>query len=378
MTERIAIVHEWLTHRAGSERAVENMLQLMPQADLHAMVDFLPPDQRVHLMNKPVTTSFIQRLPFARKKYRGYLPLMPLAVEQFDLSKYDIVISSSHAVAKGVLTRSDQLHVCYCYTPVRYAWDLHNEYLSGSLRRGIRSVFARALLHYLRLWDISTAARVNAFVAISHYVADRIWNTYRRRAHVIYPPVDVHLFDPNRPRENHYLAVSRFVPYKRMDLIVETFSRLKLPLTVIGDGPELPRVKKDAAENITFLGWQTDESIREHMSRCKALVFAADEDFGIVPVEAQAAGAPVIAYGKGGSLETVLHGRTGIHFPEQTVESLTEAVRAMESGAYQFDTPTIRQHAEKFSAERFRREFADFLEKTKARFMKRAARTVEE
>lgn len=360
---KAAIVHEWLVSYAGSERVVEQILSLFPEADLFSLVEFLTPVQRDFIHQKPVTTSFIQRLPFAKKQFRQYLPLMPLAIERFDLSDYDLVISSNHAVAKGVLTRADQLHISYIHTPIRYAWDLQQQYLKGSkLDRGVRAIFVQLILHYLRLWDIATANRVDYFVANSHYIARRIWKTYRRPAQVIYPPVAIDRFRLGYPREEFYLTLARFVPYKRVDLIVAAFARLGLPLVVIGDGPDRPRIERLATPNIQILGQQSDAVVADYLSRCKAFVFAAAEDFGIAPVEAQAAGAPVIAYGKGGVTETVIAGKTGLFFPEQTVESLMGVVKDFEAKGDRFHPEDLRLNAERFSPDRFRQQFSQFVD----------------
>ncbi|MGB3494551.1 MAG: glycosyltransferase [Elainellaceae cyanobacterium] len=367
--ERMAIAHEWLVKHAGSERVVEQMLQVYPQADLFSLVDFLADDLRYFIQHKPVTTSFIQHLPLARKHFRQYLPLMPLAIEQFDLNDYDVVISSNHAVAKGILTRADQLHISYVHTPVRYAWDLQQQYLSGAgLRKGVKGAIARLMLHYLRLWDVVTANRVDAFLANSHYVARRIWKTYRRQAQVIYPPVSVDRFQPQRQRDDFYFVLSRFVPYKRVDLIVEAFAQLRYPLIIVGDGPDKARLQHLATPNITLLPPQPDAVIADYMNRCKAFVYMADEDFGIAAVEAQAAGAPVIAYGKGGITETVIHEKTGILFPQQTLESLVNAVKSFEARTDPFDIEILRQQAERFAPERFQREFSECVETTWTKF----------
>lgn len=360
---KIAIVHEWLVTRAGSEQVVEQMLRLYPQADLFSLVDFLPDEARIYLQNKSVTTSFLQRLPGAKRRFRAYLPLMPLAIEQFDLSGYDLILSSSHAVAKGVVTRPDQLHLCYVHTPIRYAWDFQHQYLRGSgLDQGIQSFPTRLILHYMRLWDLASAHRVDHFAANSQYIARRIQKFYRRPAQVIYPPVAVERFRYTESRENFYLAIARFVPYKRVDLIVSAFNQLGLPLVVIGDGPDRRQLEAFAAPNITLLPPQSDAVIAEYLQRCKAFVFAAEEDFGITPVEAQAAGAPVIAYGKGGATETVIAGKTGLFFSEQTVESLIQVIQDFESGQSNFAPDDLRHNAERFSPERFGQEFRQFVE----------------
>lgn len=372
MTRKIAIVHEWFTSHAGSEKVVEQILKVYPNADLYSLVDFLSPAQRKFIAGKPVTTSFIQSLPFARRHFRNYLPLMPLAVEQFDLSDYDLVISSHHAVAKGVLTRPDQLHISYVHTPLRYGWELQHQYLrQANLTRGAKSWLTRAILHYMRLWDVACANRVDAYIANSQYVARRIEKTYRRSATTIYPPVEVERFRADRPREDFYLTVSRFVPYKRVDLTVQAFIQLGLPLVVIGDGDSDKALRQMAdgnRGNIQFLGRQPNSVVEDYMQRCRGFIFPPEEDFGITPVEAQAAGAPTIAYAKGGQAETVLHEQTGYLFCHQTVESLVQSVRRLEASVGQFEAGVLRQNAERFSAERFRLAFQSFVETTWSRF----------
>ena len=365
---RVALVHDWLVTYAGSERVVEQMLNVFPQADLFSLVDFLPADTRKFIQDKPVQTSFLQRLPFAKSRYRSYLPLMPLAVEQFDLSGYDLVISSSHAVSKGVITGPDQLHVCMCYSPVRYAWDLQHQYLLESgLDKGPKSWLARTLLHRMRLWDARTANGVDHFIGISNFIARRIWKVYRREAAVIYPPVNTDVFTQVDYKEDFYLTASRMVPYKKMDLIVQAFAQMPdKHLVVIGAGPDFAKVQALAKPNVTLLGYQPFEVLKDHMQRAKAFVFAAEEDFGIVPVEAQACGTPVIAYGKGGALETVrgldTESPTGVFFLEQTPESLSQAVALFERSQARFDAAAIRRHALTFSEERFRTTFQSFVE----------------
>jgi glycosyltransferase involved in cell wall biosynthesis len=360
-----ALVHEWLDSYAGSEQVVEQMLRLFSEADLFTLVDHLPDDQRGFLQGCNVRTSFIQRLPFSRRKFRAYLPLMPLAVEQFDLSAYELVVSSNHAVAKGVLTREDQLHLCYVHTPVRYAWDLYHEALKApGVKRGPKNWMARLILHYLRLWDQVSSSRVDAYAANSHYVARRIWKTYRRRAEVIYPPVDVHRFDVQHHKDDFYVTVSRLVPYKRVDLIVEAFRHLpNKQLIVIGDGPEHASLAQNVPANVTLMGRQPADVVTHHLQAARAFVFAADEDFGISPVEAQACGTPVIAYGHGGSTETVVEGKTGVFFAEQTPASIVDAVEDFERREQAFDPAAIRDHAERFSPERFRRQFDTFVDR---------------
>lgn len=360
---RIAIVHDWLPLYGGAERVLEQMLHVFPHADLFSMIDAIPEAERGFLQHKPVRTSFVQKLPKAKTKYRSYLPLMPLAVEQFDLRGYDLILSSSYAVAKGVLTGPDQMHVCYCHSPVRYAWDLQGQYLEeAGLTRGVKSWLARALLHYVRLWDMRTAAGVDYFIANSRFVARRIRKVYRREATVIHPPVDVEKFTVGDAKEAFYLAASRMVSYKRMDLLAEAFARMpEQRLKIVGDGPELAKVRAKAGANAELLGYQRDGALRDLMQRARAFVFAAEEDFGIVPVEAQASGTPVIAYGRGGATETIVPEVTGIFFEEQTAESICRAVERFEDFPKGFDPGACRRNAERFSAARFRSEFASFV-----------------
>lgn len=365
---RVAIVFEWFQRFGGVERVISEMRKTFPGADLFALVHDPESLKGTPLEGVPVHTSFIQRLPFSKEKYRAYLPLMPLAVEQFDLRRYDLVLSSSHTVAKGVLTRADQLHVSYTHTPVRYAWDLYLDYLEDSgLTRGIKSAGARGLLHYLRLWDVAAANRVDTYVSNSSYVARRIKKLYRRSAHTIHPPVDVENFEYDGIREDFYVTVSRLVPYKRVDMMISAFTNMAKPLIVIGDGPERARLVRVAGPTVELLGYQSDETIKDHLQRARGFIFAANEDFGIAPVEAQAAGCPVIAYGIGGALETVVGqpapDATGVFFDKQTPEALAKAVRLFEKS----DAPApevCRRNAERFSRERFQREFYATVEES--------------
>lgn len=361
---QVGLVHDWLPVYAGAERVLEQMIRVMPEAEVYSLIDFIPEEQRDFLQGKSVHTSFIQRLPFAESGYRYYLPLAPFAIEQFNLYDHDIVVSSSYAVAKGALTRSDQLHVSYVHSPIRYAWDLQFQYLQQrGLKWGLRSMIARLVLHYMRLFDSTSANRVDVFAANSKHVARRIWKTYRRRAKVIYPPVDTDKFQLHEEKEPFYLAMSRLVEYKRMDLIVQAFSEMPdKELIVIGDGPEYDRLENMAGPNVSLLGHQPDEAVQYYMQHARAFVFAAEEDFGIVPVEAQACGTPVIAYGKGGVRETVVPGETGLFFDEQSVESLIHGVEHFATVQERFTPERIREHAEQFSTDRFRRELSDFID----------------
>lgn len=366
----VGLVHDWLPVYAGAERVLEQMINVFPEASLYSLIDFIDEDERGFLQDKSVNTSFLQHLPFAEWAYRYYLPLAPIAVEQFDVTDHDVVVSSSYAVAKGVLTRADQLHVSYVHSPIRYAWDLYHDSMNGGGRlRGLRGLVARLVLHYMRLYDVSTAKRVDAFVANSHHVARRIWKTYRRPAHVIYPPVDVDRFTMTTEKDDYYVAMSRLVPYKRMDLVVEAFTEMPdKELVVIGEGPEFAALKKQAGPNVTMLGYQPDEAVEHYLEHARAFVFAAEEDFGIVPVEAQACGTPVIAYGCGGATETVEAGVTGVFFDEQSPEHLQEAVRSFERLETTLNPEEIRAHAEQFAVPVFQSAFSAFLETAYADF----------
>ena len=360
---KTALVHDWLVTLAGAEKVLEAIYELYPSS-IYTLVRDEKKLKGSIFENADVKTSFIQKFPKASTQYRNYLLFFPLAIEQFDLSEYDIIISSSHAVAKGILSHSSQLHVCYCHTPIRYAWDLYHRYLKeANLTKGIKSSLVKLILHYIRVWDATTANRVDYFVANSKYIAKRIKKIYRRDSVVIYPPVDVDRFEVNTEKEDFFLTVSRIVPYKKIDLIVEAFSKLSdKKLVVIGDGPDFDKIKKKAGKNVELLGYQSFEVLKDYMQKAKAFIFAAEEDFGIVPVEAQACGTPVIAYGKGGVLETVIEGKTGLFFRKQTVESLIEAIKEFEKNEHLFDPIEIRKNAERFSKDRFKKEFKKFVD----------------
>ncbi len=368
---RVAIVHDWLVTYAGSERVLEQMLSCYPEADLYAVCDFVGDGDRGFLQGHKVRTTDIQRYPFARKFYRAYLPWMPRAVERLDLSRYDLIISSCHAVSKGVHTRLDQLHVCMCYTPPRYIWDMEDAYLrSAGLTRGLAAWAVRRMIGRLRAWDLQASRRVNAFIAISGFIAGRIRQCYQRDSVVIYPPVDTEFYRPGAVKEDSYVTASRLVSYKKVDLIVRAFAALPdQHLIVIGDGPEMKKIRRSATANVTILGYQASDVLKDYIQRARAFVFAAEEDFGIVAVEAQACGTPVIAFGKGGATETVRDGSTGIFFSEQTVESLTEAVHRFEGMA--FDPQLCRANAMRFAPERFRQELSAFVEQEWQSFCRR-------
>ncbi|MCK9738402.1 glycosyltransferase family 4 protein [Pseudomonas syringae] len=367
---KIAIVHDWLVSYAGAERVLASLINVWPAADLFAVIDFLSDQDRAHLHGKVARTTFIQKLPGARKHYARYLPLMPLAIEQLDLSGYDLIISSSHAVAKGVLCGPDQLHISYVHSPIRYAWDLQHQYLQESgMNKGIKGGLARLILHYIRLWDQRTSTGVDAFIANSGFIGARISKAYRRDSTVIYPPVDTLGFTAQGARGDFYLCASRMVPYKRMPMIVEAFAAMPdKRLIMIGDGPDLAKAQAIASQvsNVTLLGFQPGNVLLEHMRSAKAFVFAAEEDFGISPVEAQACGTPVIAFAKGGVMETV-HGLdhpqpTGVFYRQQTVASLIAAIGEFEAAQSRISSEACRANAERFSVARFEQEIKAFVE----------------
>lgn len=343
---RTAIIHEWLVSYAGSERCVESFTNIWKDADVFALVDFLNEEQRnIILKGKKANTTFIQKLPLARKKHRYYLPLFPIAIERLNLSDYKLIISSNHAVSKGVKTNKNQLHISYCHSPMRYAWDQSEYYLTG-----VKGFFAKAFMNYLRKWDLKSADNVNFFIANSNHIAEKIKRIYKRDSVVIYPPVDVDKFEVSEKKEDYYLIASRFVPYKKVDLVVEAFNHMpEKKLLVIGSGPEKEKIKAIARSNIEFLPHQEFPELKEYIKKAKAFVFAAEEDFGIVIVEAMACGTPVIALNKGGTAESVINGKTGVLFNEQNPDSIINAVKEFEKSIDNFEVQTIRKHAEKFS-----------------------------
>lgn len=365
---KVAIICDWLVTVGGAEKFLYEILNCYPEADLFSVIDFMDEEYRELLHHKTVKTTFIQKLPFAKTKYRSYLPLMPLAIEQLDVSDYDLVISSSHAVAKGVITGPNQVHLSYVHSPMRYAWDLQHQYLRESgLDKKLRGVAARYFLHKLRLWDLRSANGVDHFAANSMFIQQRIQKTYRRDAEIIHPPARLDKFTPHYQKENFYLTASRFVPYKRIDLIVESFKHMPdKELIVIGTGPDFEKIKSKAGKNVAMLGYQPDEQLLYYMQRAKAFIFAAEEDFGLVPVEAQACGTPVIALGKGGALETVRglsHLQpTGVFFPDQTVESICQAIKRFEEYQSRFNPDYCVENASRFSPQRFRDHFHYFVQ----------------
>jgi len=369
LPSRIAVVHDWLLDFAGGERVLAEILRCFPSADLFALFDHLPDAQRVHLGGRRARTTFLQNMPGIAARHQYYLPLMPLAIEQLDLTSYDLVISSSHAVAKGVIVSPDTLHICSIYSPMRYAWDMQFAYLSDSgLGGGLRGAMARMLLHRLRLWDHRSAAGVDHFVADSRFIARRVLKAYRREADVIYPPVDTERFIEGGTRGDTYVTVSRLWPYKRVDLLVRAFAQLPdRRLDVIGAGPDFANLKRIAPANVRLLGQQPDEVVLRHLQEARAFLFAAIEDFGIAPVEAQACGTPVIALGRGGAAETVAgldsEAPTGVLFGDQTEYAVVEAIRTFEASSHRIAPAACRRRAEGFSAARYRAEFSEYVER---------------
>lgn len=363
---RIAVIHEWLIDYAGSERVLREILELYPEADLFTLIDARDDELRAAIPRPVRATSFLQSLPSPRRWLRYYLPLMPLAVEQFDLAGYDIVISSSHAVAKGVITGPAQLHLSYVHTPMRYAWDLQHEYLrAAGLERGPRSWAVRLALHRLRQWDARSANGVDVLIANSFHVARRIRKAYRREAQVLHPPVDVAAFPLHEEKEDFYLTVSRLEPYKRVDLLIEAFRRIpERRLVVIGEGPEMTRLRAALPPNVKLRGRLPTAEVCSHMQRARAFLFAGIEDFGIVMAEAQACGTPLIAFGSGGAAEIVRAqdaGATGMLFERQTPESVLEAVRDFEGDPARFAPGACRENAVRFDRNLFRRRFEEIV-----------------
>jgi glycosyltransferase involved in cell wall biosynthesis len=366
---KVAIVHYWILGYTGGERVVSALLEMFPQADLFALLA----DEEITTRFAPhrVTTSFLQRVPGSHRFHRHLLPLCPLALEQFDLRNYDLVISSESGPAKGVITSANTLHISYCHSPMRYIWDLYHEYTNGKDMNGLTRVIFATVAHYMRMWDLASASRVDNFVANSNNIAARIRKHYRRDADVIYPPVDVTSGYVADTIGDYYLTVSRLVDYKRADLAVKACTELKRPLRVVGTGPQFKRLKEMAGSCITFLGELSDAQVREQYAHCRALLFPGEEDFGIVPVEAHSFGRPVIAYGRGGALETVAgfypgedvnpEEATGVFFAEQSAHALMEAVLAFEMVESKFSPALIRAQAERFDVTHFKEQLGNFI-----------------
>lgn len=365
---KVAIIHDWLVSYGGAERCLEVFHELFPQAPIFASV-YDPEKLPKTLSRLNIKTSFIQKLPRSKSTYRYYLPLMPIAFESFDLKKYDLILSSSHACAKGVKTSKNTCHICYCYTPMRYAWDMFDEYMKIERVGPLRRLAISFIMLFIRRWDWKNAKNVNYFIAISNFVADRIKKYYQRDSIVINPPVETKKFTPSNEVGEYYFVVSRLVPQKRVDIIIEAFNQLGLPLKIAGIGRDLNNLQKMAKSNIEFLGYQPDAVIADYMAKCKAFVFASKEDFGITPLEAQSAGRPVIVYNGGGAKETLIPGKTGILFDEQAPQSIIEAVNKF--GNMNFDSKEIREFALKFDREVFKKKIADYIQEKYSEYQRK-------
>lgn len=357
-----ALIADWYYTNGGAEKVIESINEIWDDFDHYALIDFLNDEDRAIILNgKKANTSFIQNLPFTKKNHRLYLQLFPIAIEQFDLSKYDLVISSSSSIAKGVLTHANQKHICYCHSPARYAWDLYHSSLKDFGSNFFKQLYAKYVLHKFRNWDVQSSNSVDYFVANSKNVANRIKKTYQREAVVIYPPVDTEFFELQSSKQDYYFAASRLVSYKKIELLVDTFNKLPdKELRISGNGPLYDKLSKKANDNIKFLGHISREKLKAELQNAKAFLFPPEEDFGISPVEAQACGTPVIAYNKGGSLETVENYKTGLFFNEHNTDSLISAIDEFEK--LNFDYNYISIHAKKFSKERFKKEFKDYID----------------
>lgn len=360
-----ALIHDWYYVNGGAEKVLQSINNIWPDFDHFALIDFLNNKDRQEIFtgnNKEVTTSFIQNLPTVKSNHRKFLQLFPYAIEQFDLREYDLIISSSASIAKGVLSNSNQLHISYIHSPMRYAWDLYQSTMEESGLKGIKAWYVKRVLHKVRMWDVLSTNRVDFIIANSNYIAKRIRKIYRRESEVIYPPVDISNFSLETEKEDYFVTASRLVAYKKIDLIVKAFSKMpNRRLIVIGDGPEMSHIKKLSTKNIELLGHVAFNDMIKYLQKAKAFVFAAEEDFGIVPVEAQACGTPVLAYGKGGVLETVTDGVSGVFFHEQTVQAIIEGVELVEKTT--FDYEKVRENSEKFSKIRFERQFKELVER---------------
>lgn len=370
---KVAIVQECLVTVGGSDKVVKAILDVFPDADIYTLVAKKDVCDELGIPWEKVHTSFIKKMPLGTKKHRAYLPLFPFAIEQFDLRGYDVIIYSSHCVAKGILTKADQLHICYCHSPIRYCWDMYNEYLEEShLDKGFKSWLVHLMLHPIRQFDAIAGNRVDYYISNSDYVGQRIRKTYRRKATTIHPNIDISNFELCKDKQEYYLASSRLVAYKKIDTIIEAFNKMPdKKLVVIGGGPNLEAYRKLAKDNVIVMGYLPFDVLKEKMQHAKAFVFAADEDFGMIHIKTQSCGTPVIAYGHGGSLETVNGGKTELFFNDQTSEAIVEAVNKFEAmGLQPFAPVDCRQWAEGFSKERFKREIKEFVEEKYEEFKK--------
>ena len=363
---KIALVHDYLVQYGGAERVLETFTEIFPRAPIYTMVY----DQKLmgrSFSGKKIFTSFLQKIPFVGSHHRLFPLLMPMAIEQFDLSEYDIVLSDSNSYAKGVITMPHTLHITYCHTPMRYAWDDCHKYLREFKYSKLTKKFIPFAMNYIRMWDRISADRSDKYIANSKFVASRIKKYYNKNSFVINPPVSAKNFYISKNIENYYLMVGRALPYKRFDIVIKAFNELKLPLKIIGKGLEMNKLKKYANSNIEFLGYLNDKETSDYYSKCKAFIFPPEEDFGITPLEAMVSGRPVIAFRGGGVLETVVENKTGLFFNEQTPQSIINAVRAFDS--YKFDSKEIREHALRFDKEIFKEKIKKFVEEEYKKFL---------
>jgi glycosyltransferase involved in cell wall biosynthesis len=357
-TTRVAIVHDWLLTYRGGENVLNAITELYPQADIYTLF-YSKGKVHAEIEKHSIFTSFLNKIPFAKKFYRHFLPLMPIAIESFDLKNYDLVISSSHCVAKGVVTHPDSLHICYCHTPMRYIWDQRSQYFSG-----IFNTLISPIIHYLKMWDVTSSHRVDHFIANSNFVAQRIRKYYGRESSIIHPFVDGEYFIPaENPTKDYYLIVSALVPYKRVDLAIEACNRLDKRLLIVGDGNLRGNLEKIAGPKIEFLGRKTQSELKHLYQNAKALLFPSEEDFGIAPIESMACGRPVIAFKKGGAIDTILPSKTGLFFKEQEVESLVDAIEKFELFEHEFHPRASREQAENFSRLEFQTQFLTIVER---------------
>lgn len=360
---RIAFVHDYLNQYGGAERVLESFIEIFPSAPIYTLI-YNAKAMRGRFFNKEIHTSFLQKIPFAKSHHRIFPILMPLAIEKFDFSGYDVVVSDSASFGKGIITKPETIHICYCHTPPRFAWDDSQKYIKEFSMLKLAKIFIPFFMNYIRVWDKEAASRVDKFICNSNFIAQRIKKYYRRDAEIIYPPVDAGFFNikNNDKKENYFLIVGRLLAYKKFDIAIKAFNELKLSLKIIGEGPEKKKLKNIALKNIEFLGELKEEELRKHYQECQALIFPQEEDFGIVALEAMACGKPIIAYQGGGALESVKKGETGMFFNEQTSESLIEAIK--EFRPEKFNSQVIRTHAITFDKEIFKKKIKEFIEKT--------------
>lgn len=358
--KKIALIHYWLVGMRGGESVVESLCRIFPQIDIFTLI--YNKDKISDIINsKNIHTSFLQQMPFSKKKHQIYLPFMPVAIEQFDLSEYDLVISSESGIAKGVITKPETCHICYCHSPMRYLWNMYFDYLKNEKMGFFKKNTIRLFFNYLRVWDLCASFRVDYFISNSENVRKRVFKYYNRESKVIFPPVSLDRFEYSNKKKDFYLIVSQLVSYKRIDIAVDAFNILNKKLIIIGDGPEKKRLEKRAGKNIRFLGWQDDEVLKKYYSEAKAFIFPGEEDFGITSVEAQASGTPVIGYGKGGLLETVDDGNTGLFFGKQSADDLAEAVKRFEKADHKIKSEKARENSRKFDISIFEKEMQSFI-----------------